>query len=312
MARQHPLYDLSYEFSAAMSRLEERESGSEEIREVLYHYTTAEGLCGIVESGQIFASHVLYQNDKSELVNALEIFEEEFESSEMGLDTNIKDTMGRLIPSMLADAFTFAYFVASFCEDGSLLSQWRAYGGSGSGYSLGFDKWVLEKAPLGVDLGIRIRKVIYDQSAKRSLLRTKLEVLRAIVSRHAKLIEKTWGEDTVTALSFWKHVLTDFQPSLVLMKHEAFSEEREWRLVKRTLIGEPNNGVKVRPISGRLTPYVPVRWSVQENGKSRGLRAVICGPSDEPKLRVEATRIFLASKGWASCVTDSAVPLRQR
>jgi hypothetical protein len=313
MPEQHPLYELNKEFSAAMWRLEEHESGNEETRPILYHYTTAEGLWGIVESGQIFASHILYQNDRSELVNALNVFQEEFESSKMNFNKNLKFVMGCLIPSMLADAFTFAYFVVSFCEDGNLLSQWRAYGGSGSGYSIGFDKRILETAPLGVDLGIRIRKVIYDKSAKRSLLRTRLEMLGTLVSGHAKLIEKTWDEDNRIVLSFWKQVLTDFQPSLVLMKHDAFSEEREWRLIRTKLVSEPKNDIKVRVISGRLTPYVPVRWSLQKNGESKGLEAVICGPSDEAKLKVEATRIFLSSKGWATAsITDSAVPLRHR
>jgi Protein of unknown function (DUF2971) len=313
MPAQHPLYELNKEFSAAMWHLEERESGNEETRPILYHYTTAEGLWGIVESGQIFASHILYQNDRSELVNALEVFEEEFESATMDLNKNLKHVMSCLVPSMLADAFTFAYFVVSFCEDGNLLSQWRAYGGSGSGYSIGFDKRILETAPLGIDLGIRVRKVIYDKSAKRSLLRTRLEMLSTIVSSHAGLIEKTWDEDSRIVLSFWKQVLTDFQPSLVLMKHDAFSEEREWRLIRKTLVSGRKNGIKVRVISGRLTPYVPVRWSLKTNGESTGLETVICGPSDEAKLKAEATRIFLDSKGWASTsVTDSAVPLRHR
>jgi hypothetical protein len=127
------------------------------------------------------------------------------------------------------------------------------------------------------------------------------------------VIEKTWDEDSKIVLSFWKQILTDFQHSLVLMKHDAFSEEREWRLIRRKLVSEPNNGIKVRLISGRLTPYVPVRWSAQTNGESKGLEAVICGPSDEANLKGEATRIFLDSKGWTTAsVTDSAVPLRHR
>jgi hypothetical protein len=312
MSEPHPLFRLNEQFSSALSQLEDRESQSEEAPRLLYHYTTAEGLLGIVESGRIFASHILYQNDRSELVSAVKIFEEEFESSKMaGLDRNLKYIMGRLIPSMVADASIFAYFVVSFCEDGNLLSQWRAYGGSGSGYSLGFDTRVLGKAPLGLDLGIRARKVVYEDAEKHSRLRNRLEILSSIIGEHSDLLERTWEVDTQTALSFWKQALITLQPSLALMKDVAFSEEREWRLVRKALVTQAKNGIKVRLTSGRLTPYVPVPWSVQRDGRAAGLEVVICGPSDEPKLKVEATQIFLASNGWANVnVTESGTPLR--
>jgi hypothetical protein len=312
MSEPHPLFRLNEQFSIAIRQLEDRESQNEGSQPLLYHYTTTEGLLGIVESGRIFASHILYQNDRSELVSAVKIFEEEFKSSKMGgLERNLKYVMGCLIPSMVADASIFAYFVVSFCEDGNLLSQWRAYGGSGSGYSLGFDTRVLGTAPLGIDLGLRARKVVYKDAEKHSRLRNRLEILSSIIGEHSDLLARTWEEDTPTALSFWKQALITLQPSLALMKDAAFNEEREWRLVRMALVSQRKNGIKVRPISGRLTPYVRVPWSVQRNGEATGLEVVICGPSDEPKLKVEATQIFLASHGWANVkVTESGTPLR--
>ncbi len=40
--------------------------------ELLYHYTTIEGLLGIVESGSLRASHIRYLNDQTEFKNAFE------------------------------------------------------------------------------------------------------------------------------------------------------------------------------------------------------------------------------------------------
>lgn len=118
MSEPHPLFRLNEQFSIAIRQLEDRESTVEGSRPLLYHYTTAEGLLGIVETGRIFASHILYQNDRSELVSAVKILEEEFESSNTpGFNRNLKDVMRCLIRSMVADTSIFAYFVVSFCQE---------------------------------------------------------------------------------------------------------------------------------------------------------------------------------------------------
>jgi hypothetical protein len=51
-------------------------------------------------------------------------------------------------------------FVARFCEDGDLLSQWRGYGNDGEGFPLGLSvPWLL-----GLENdGFRLQRVIYDR-----------------------------------------------------------------------------------------------------------------------------------------------------
>src|ERR1700730_1271189 len=102
---------------------------------VLYHYTSAGGLLGIIESGTLWASDCRFLNDATELSYSTE-------QLLAALSTLEDDTMGPesgfILPGVVEHltAETFRVHVVCFCEDGDLLSQWRGYGADG-GYAVG-------------------------------------------------------------------------------------------------------------------------------------------------------------------------------
>lgn len=108
----------------------------------LFHYTSLDGLAGIVNSRSIWASKISHLNDAAEflltldraqrLVRKLEVvgwIEEEL--------LNLLDAL-RHGPGNL--------FVFSLTENGDQLSQWRGYTSPGSGYSIGFSRQFLAAA----------------------------------------------------------------------------------------------------------------------------------------------------------------------
>jgi hypothetical protein len=93
----------------------------------LYHYTSVNGLRGIVDSGNIWATHLGFLNDLSEGRAALgdEAYRARLEETDM----------------------RSPLFIASFCRHqephqmtNGLLSQWRGYAGEGGGYCVVFDE----------------------------------------------------------------------------------------------------------------------------------------------------------------------------
>jgi hypothetical protein len=87
----------------------------------LYHYTTPAGLLGIVENNKLWATHINYLNDATELGYARDL-----------LRQPSRATSGRLVPpraSSCTEPATFDVsktmdvFVSCFCEDGDLLSH---------------------------------------------------------------------------------------------------------------------------------------------------------------------------------------------
>jgi hypothetical protein len=106
--------------------------------------------------------------------------------------------------------------------------------------------------------------------------------------------------------------MTDWACSV---KHESFSEEREWRIVTypkgATLSGvHPKNyeGVSVRPTARLLLPYMTLE---PLPGKRLPLLEVRCGPSPVQEQSSRAMHILLHNHGYSSVpVRLSSVPLR--
>ena len=106
---------------------------------VLYHYTTQDGLLGILKESALWATKIHYMNDASELIlpfqmaSAIlqELAKKEEEGKKRQVILNIRDD--------IKDWADVNICVASFCTDGDLLSQWRGYGLPGSAYTIGFD-----------------------------------------------------------------------------------------------------------------------------------------------------------------------------
>jgi len=93
----------------------------------LYHYTSVNGLRGIVDSGNVLATHLGFLNDLSEGRAALE---------DEAYRARLAETDRRS-----------PLFIASFCrhqephqQKNGLLSQWRGYAGEGGGYCVVFDE----------------------------------------------------------------------------------------------------------------------------------------------------------------------------
>ena len=97
----------------------------------LYHYTSVSGLRGIIDSGNLWVTHLGFLNDLSERRAAL------------------ADEAWR---ARLEEADKRApLFIASFCRHqephqmkNGLLSQWRGYAGEGGGYCVVFDEEALD------------------------------------------------------------------------------------------------------------------------------------------------------------------------
>ena len=107
---------------------------------ILYHYTTQKGLLGIISDKEIWASHTQYLNDAREFGHALDLLKKELlamksEVSASGPARSCLEEMERAIFSGLE---SINVCVCSFSEQGDVLSQWRAYGGSTSGFAIGF------------------------------------------------------------------------------------------------------------------------------------------------------------------------------
>ena len=129
---------------------------SESYRGAIYHYTSAEGISGIIGKHEIWMSNTAFLNDPTEL-------------TELGKVTDLlgdKDFKYDAVREEWSKAFDrdrfnkdrqFDYYMASFSRKKDSLEQWRAYGN----FCIGFDA---KKLKLGLRRHIFLYKCLYTQN----------------------------------------------------------------------------------------------------------------------------------------------------
>src|SRR5712692_6378210 len=135
----------------------------------LYHYTTADGLMGILRDRSMFGTHYRFLNDSLEIIWGKQLvarhIDEYIERVEDPARVALRQFQGAPIEQH------WDIYVACFCAEGNLLSQWRAYGKSG-GYALAFRRLDLGLCQLP---GRCLRKVIYDNSEQDAWVKLALD-----------------------------------------------------------------------------------------------------------------------------------------
>jgi curved DNA-binding protein CbpA len=293
---------------------------SEPCKGTVYHYTSADGVAGIISNHEIWMSNTAFMNDTTELrmlQNAPSI---------LTGDDFTNEHMKRAWRNMPGQSYldTNYYYMASFSLAKDLLEQWRAYGS----FCIGFDA---NKLPLGK--GISLYRCLY----------TPRDIKRWILKKE-KI--KEWKEIDADM----KHFLAFNMLYIASMKYKNghFKNEKEVRLITTSShnwfynnspeMYENDLPIHVRrhPQYGFPVPYV--KLFIEQDGKNgeskvkeqemdmkarklKGestkqrkllpIKEVIIGPVAYQKEAKAACEILLAEKGYKSVkVSISSIPYR--
>ncbi|MFJ3395291.1 DUF2971 domain-containing protein [Leifsonia aquatica] len=249
-----------------------------------YHYTTAAGVLGILDSKRLRLTDVQFLNDTREL-GAVEDLAQHLRSQATGMSAdwdNLSDSDQFLAQRLDAFAsvftdlarrrFTMARaFVACFCRSGDRLSQWRGYAGSADGYAIGFD-WerlgaaAIHKMPEGAPRVARNVLAMHVSVAQWQLGQADVRYPSADVlsAELEKLAFEFHNSDHLPQF-------VDVVQQLASVKHPAFSEEEERRLIAIYPDASPPD-VSVRPGRFGLIPFVEAEFPVE------AIREIVVGP----------------------------------
>jgi hypothetical protein len=304
----------------------------------LMHYTTADGLKGIVTSKTLWASHTGFLNDSEEVVGFLDnrlpmILKPELErhvSESVGYDLLDQLLKGFRAGFKEAQAQTQDHYVTSFCtasdewvSQNGLLSQWRGYGQDG-GYAIVFDTKGLSSllendakhyhdseetlvfGDVQYDEGIEALSFVCDEQVLDHVQRVR-DSFAACLKQ-----EKSWEDykafDSIAVLS-------------TLWKHKGFKEEREVRIV----VGEPSPKIQGE-LANEVTTLFRKIYAFPRNGivvpcihlfedqklETLPIRRIIVGPHLDKAQRKKAVEILLQNQGLEAEVSVSAIPFRGR
>jgi len=285
---------------------------SQEPPKIIYHYTSDDGLRGILETGQLWLSDIFNLNDPSELSHGF--------SHAVNI-LNGKAAEGPPESQVFAKYFSAFhqagmqgsahYFVCSFSADGNDLGQWRAYADNGRGYALGFDAKALEDV-FTKENGVAIPNnctfsVTYKDAVIAEFHRQMIDSMFGLISLpHGKNMESTALHAYMTELSVTLsvHVLR----AALVFKHEAYRNETEYRFLQIHRADVPPPEVKRRYRSYELVKYREFDWKRLQAG---ALKRIVVGPAADP---AKATRF--ATDCLAACnlenveVVCSDIPYR--
>jgi hypothetical protein len=270
---------------------------------LLYHYTTLNGLIGIIENREIWATNIFYLNDLSEFLYATSVAENLLRSVsvafiEAGMLEKIRAELLRWSEQDDPIHRTETY-VSCFSEEGDLLSQWRGYCPSG-GVSIGFDFLTLLKDLPYVgrvkDPGI-LRGCFYDEAEQRE---------RLIYALQNPFLVPTQLPDRQAYIPYVTRLVSE----MVTMKHPSFHEEKEWRLTFHRPLNSTNTPLKFRVRADGLIPYTTVSLEAPDKPYPLGIREVVIAGSPNQNLIYRSVRALLGKHEINAEVRPSKIPFR--
>ncbi len=267
----------------------------DEFNGILYHYTSVDGLLGIIDTNNIFATSFPFLNDSSEIVYgrrlARSILIKKLEKETDEISKKIYEECLKL-----NGIDKKRIYMTCFCEKGNLLSQWRGYGQSGNGFSVGLDSNKLNrmyrKPPYDE---VHIRKVVYDLPVQTKMINKYLS--DAVLYAKKKEIVEEKDIQRISKLVDW-----EIDKHTVFFKDAAFSEEKEWRAI----YCEENSSGKIptkyrarlnRIVDFKEFSFAPTLLDIPCKDKLP-LKKIICGPGVDHESQIEVIKGLLKDRGY--------------
>lgn len=296
--------------------------GTRQPTKQLYHYTDSAGLLGVLAQpekfkgspdgmtfGTLWATDANYLNDSEEVTFGSAILADEFEKQARAphLPDGLVAQLTELANDIRKNHFNMTWhaeaqqavpYVACLCENGDLLSQWRGYGAGGGGYAIGFhpdtlasfytiDTDLIELATEFPIAATRLlggpQKVTYGDTAARAFLSS---FARESVTMDLFMsVEEDYLD--VIRLSALKALST--------VKHQAFSEEAEWRFIAHDA-GMGNAEFRSGGIG--LIPYMKLYFPITTGDHGEPpITEIVVGPGGNRELRRTALERLLRKIG---------------
>lgn len=292
--------------------------------EKLYHYTTAEGVRGIVENREFMATKSDFLNDKLEFQYAVEVMErltekyivhaslrERFfsrlkqEIERMGIITPVCDVEG----DCHMEGLSFYVVAFSKLQNNALL--WAEFTDF-KGYCLEFDYTKLVE---GFQHRVFLHgTVIYDEEEQMNgLLESLLSCIRNLQDGGMNDLEGFFEEDAVISDASLQKLAEEMAVVVsvyaMFFKKGFFEGEEEYRFVFPPLINELGMAKpKFRLLDQLFLPYIMVEFDRKQ--ESIPMESVMVGAKNNSDIAVRGMKYFLRSQGLDIPVLLSDIPLR--
>lgn len=271
----------------------------------LYHYTSIDGLMGIIQGKSMFATNALFLNDYSELNYGKKLIFDALSKIKLSSDFQTKVYFGfaqkelDIVENVLHEMDTFPLddlYISCFTTQADVLSQWRGYG-SNSGVRIGFNTELLADTFENAYLA----DVVYNRKSQISRIEDKVSIfLDFLCNKEADY----YGSKNPQSIA--KAIAVLLLVSVRLFKDAAFREEKEHRLIYDPTNTEKELPVKFRNNGKFIVPYVEL---TTKKNKLLPITDIMVGPSSfSLKINAGIEKLLLTNGYKKVKVSISSIP----
>jgi hypothetical protein len=287
-------------------------ASKDQMPQLIYHYTSQDGLIGIVQTNCLWLTDYSYLNDPKELIHGSDLIvkaiQELMPHASCATATDILESWQENVLNWkeLRESSPLRVCLASFSRLGDDLSQWRAYGK----ISIGFCPLELATHATGAILN----KVAY--SDEEQLWLAKLYLSHILSS----LLEDLKRSNVPGVLSTMYKDIEILVELMAYVKDASYAAEQEVRLLytENTINAGFNpygkKSKKFRVAGQRIVPYMISTELADSDAEKKPIKSaikeVVIGPGADP-LVCRGVRELLGEHGMSHVVVrDSTIPYR--
>ncbi len=274
---------------------------------MLYHYTSVEGLLGILDNCTIWVTKSDFLNDYSELVYLRQVYANlllrlKSEKDEMfrckqfyAILAGIMETIDN--PGWLQEQ---DLFVLSLTHHADSYTLWSNFSGH-HGYNIQFDySSLLEVWREEGFTPLCMGRIVYDKQEQRNILYQDLNEVYHTWEQADK------GCSHLKTAEIVREAILDRckMYSIFFFKDECFTEENEYRIV----FTAERDTVRFRLRNGAIIPYIEIPAGSRE---SNAIFDITIGPKLNIDIAEKGMVYYLKTKGYSEAkVKRSRIPLR--
>jgi hypothetical protein len=271
---------------------------------LLWHYTDANGLHGILRDDYLRLSDVAFLNDRTERTHALAV-------ARATLRTVAKTSRQKTLISGIRDYLTpdvwyTRLYICSLSETPATISQWQRYGADGYGYCLGLDASLLARRY--EDARVVLKRILYQRKEQAALVSDRLKSCLTAF-RTGEFYQDLGIRGDVPFDEATAHLAVRLAHTLVELKNPRFKDEREWRLICETERGDgfdwesPSFVVRGSYVKPYVVPPLRLEVGVGPTTSRLPIVTIICGPRLDRELAASSVRRLLNE----NCRADTRV-----
>lgn len=321
--------------SIEIHELKPEEIPNSRLRKTIYHYTSPEGLYGMISQGTIRFTDCQFLNDKSEYIHIRDVLFEAIE--ELKRDAKIRPDVIETVQDLYNNNYEteevvidqsqeinqklhikyayMRYYVFCTSLDDDSLSMWNYYVKSSKyeGYNLAFTNQEILNMFRNAsnDITLYHGQVNYSHTEQKEFLKMKL---LQISDSFDKADPNLSDEELLENFYEYKseeiyHLIQDYR---LFFKNEKFSHEKEYRFVikiprdfKGDVTHNINPGFAVK--HGILCPHYDLSIN-----RLKSIKGIKIGPMLEHELAKDGLTRYLSYHGYEKSIpiTQSDVPIR--